>query len=66
MKAIDGIQRVINAKEKNLVKEQAMYDNMTQIEMQGGWGAQVLENINVLKGEIKALKWVIEPMSISV
>jgi len=60
MKTENEILDILIKKRYELEQQENKYQAMNQIDMQSGYGSQVLENINVLKGEIKTLKWVVE------
>lgn len=56
---LQNLQEEIVFKKHLLSQKQEKYNSMHQIEMQSGYGAQVLEDMSILKGEIKALEWVL-------
>lgn len=59
MKTKVEILNELSRLESKLQIELELYKNMNQIDMQSGCGNSALKAINKTKGQIKALKWVL-------
>lgn len=59
MKSKDEILNELSRLKSKLMTELELYKNMNQIDMQSGCGNSALKAINKTKGQINALKWVL-------